>query len=192
MLKIRRIGILGGTFNPVHMGHLVLAEQIREHLRLEKIIFVPTYLPPHKKVKALAPAQERYHMVAKALKSHPFFEASSLELARGGVSYSIETLKQFRNIYPRANLYFIIGSDSLEELSAWKDIEKLSKICKFVVAKRPGHELKKMPGNMQVVDIKVKNISSTEIRRRIRAGQSIRRLVPEGVREYILKKNLYQ
>jgi nicotinate-nucleotide adenylyltransferase len=192
MYKVRRIGILGGTFNPIHAGHLVLAEQTRQRLRLEKVIFVPTYFPPHKELNALAPAQERYHMVAKALKTNPFFEVSSLELARGGVSYTIETVKKFRSIYPRASLYFIIGSDSLEELSTWKNIEKLNKICKFVVVRRPGYAPRRLFPNMQVMDIKVKNISSTDIRRRIRTGKSIRNLVPEEVRKYILKKKLYR
>lgn len=192
MYKVRRIGILGGTFNPIHAGHLVLAEQTRQRLRLEKVIFVPTYFPPHKEVKALAPAQERCHMVTKALKTNPFFEVSSLELARGGVSYSIETVKKFRSIYPRASLYFIIGSDSLEELSTWKNIEKLNKICKFVVVRRPGYAPRRLFPNMQVIDIDTKDISSTDIRRRIRTGKSIRSLVPEEVRKYILKKKLYR
>lgn len=188
----RRVGILGGTFNPIHMGHLVLAEQARGLLRLEKVIFVPTNLPPHKKVSSLVPAQQRYHMVAKALKSNPCFEVSDLELTRGGVSYSVETLRKFKSIFRHAALYFIVGSDFLKEFSGWRDIGKLSKICKFVIAARPGYPLGRLPGNMQAIKVSALDISSTGIRKRIRAKKPIRYLVPEEVRKYILKKRLYR
>ncbi|MBU3934252.1 MAG: nicotinate-nucleotide adenylyltransferase [Candidatus Omnitrophica bacterium] len=192
MAKSKRIGILGGTFNPIHMGHLVLAEQARGLLRLEKVIFIPTNLPPHKRVSSLAPAQERYHMVAKALKSNPRFEVSDLELIRGGVSYSVETLRKLKSIFRHTALYFIVGSDFLKEFSGWRDIDKLSKICKFVIAARPGYPLGRLPGNMQAIKVSALDISSTGIRKRIRTKKPIRYLVPEEVRKYILKKGLYR
>jgi len=204
MANFRRIGILGGSFNPIHLGHLVLAEQARELLRLEKIIFVPAYLRPHKRAGRLALAQERHHMISRALKSNPSFAVSDIELRRKGISYSIDTLNQFKCIFPHTSLYFIVGSDFLKEFSIWKDLSSFSKICKFVVALRPGYPLAKLPpaqarqgrgrlpGNMQTIEITSLDISSTAIRERIRKGQSIRYLVLEEVRRYILKKGLYR
>lgn len=194
MSKSRKIGILGGTFNPVHMGHLVLAEQAREHLRLDKVIFIPTNISPHKRrQKRLELAKKRYYMVTRALKSNPYFEACRLELARGGISYSLQTVRELKSIFPEANLYFIVGSDFLSEFSRWKDVDKLSKICKFAIAERPGFPFKKPLTKMQVVRIPTAalDISSSDIRRRLKRGESIRYLVPERVRKYILKKRLY-
>ena len=187
----RRVGILGGTFNPIHLGHLVLAEQARESLHLEKVIFVPTNLPPHKKIRALATAQQRYQMAALALKSNPRFEVSDLELARGGVSYSAQTLKELKSALPRSRLFFIVGSDFLKEFLGWKDIDEINKICKFAVAQRPGYPFKNLP-DMQAINIAALDISSTDIRKRIKANKSIRYLVPEKVRTYILRKGLYR
>ena len=142
-------------------------------------------------------------MVAKALKSNPCFEVSELELTRGGVSYSVETLRKFKSIFRHSTLYFIVGADFLKEFSGWRDINKLSKICKFVIAARPGYPFKNLPaglkqgrrglpGNMQAIDVTALDISSTDIRKRIRTGKSIRYLVPGEVRKYILKKRLYR
>lgn len=191
MVRFRRIGILGGTFNPIHLGHLLLAEQARHLLNLEKIIFVPTHLPPHKKIKTLAPVEDRYQMVALAIKSNPYFELSDLELRRSGISYSVETVRKFKSIFPHTNLYFIVGSDFLREFLTWKNIGELNEICRFIIATRPGYPFKRLPRNMQAINISALNISSTDIRKRIRRGQSIRYLVPEEVRGYILKKRLY-
>ena len=192
MLKRRRIGLLGGTFNPIHLGHLALAEEARQLLCLAKVIFIPVHLPPHKKVGALTPAQERYHMISLAIKSNPFFEVSNIELKRGGISYSVETVQELKFRFPHTNLYFIVGSDFLKEFSVRKDIDRLSKICKFAIAQRPGHTFKKIPKNMQMIKVSALDISSTDIRKRIKARRSIRYLVPEGVRKYILKKKLYR
>jgi len=199
MPKIRRIGILGGTFNPIHLGHLVLAEQAKQLLNLEKVIFIPTNLPPHKRHKTLASAQERYHMVSLAIKSNPYFDVSNIELKRGGVSYSVETIGKLKSLFSQANLYFIVGSDFLKEFSTWKDIGELRKICKFVVAQRPGYPFKNLPAgrqellkNTRTIKVTVLDISSTDIRKRIQTKQSISYLVPEEVRKYILKKGLYQ
>lgn len=194
---MRRIGILGGTFNPIHLGHLVLAEESRQLLRLAKVIFVPASLPPHKTVKQLAPAQQRYRMVTLAVKSNPYFEVSDIEIKRGGVSYSVQTLRAFNSLFRHTNLYFIVGSDFLQEFSAWKDIDKINKVCKLVVAPRPGFPFKNPPLGrkgllrMRVINIPALDISSTDIRKRIRKKRSIRYLTPEAVRKYILKKRLY-
>ncbi|MBL7085467.1 MAG: nicotinate-nucleotide adenylyltransferase [Candidatus Omnitrophica bacterium] len=192
MPKIERIGILGGTFNPVHLGHLVLAEQARQLLRLKEVIFVPTNLPPHKRKRHLAAAKDRYRMLSLAVKSNLSFAVSDLELERGGISYSIETMKKFKSLFPQANLYFIVGSDFLEDFLTWKDIDKLRRICKIVVAPRPGHPIKKLPRNMQIIKVNALDITSSDIRRRIKTKASIRYLIPEEVRKYILKKGLYR
>lgn len=192
MPKIERIGILGGTFNPVHLGHLVLAEQAKQLLRLKEVIFVPTNLPPHKRKGHLAAAKDRYRMLSLAVKSNLSFAVSDLELERGGISYSIETMKKFESLFPQANLYFIVGSDFLEEFLTWKDIDKLRRICKIVIAPRPGHPIKRLPGNMQIIKVNALDITSSDIRRRIKTKASIRYLIPEEVRKYILKKGLYR
>ncbi len=202
MAKRRRIGILGGTFNPIHLGHLLLAEQTRGVLGLEKVIFVPANLPPHKSQAPLAPAQQRYKMVALAVESHPGFEVSDLEIKRSGVSYSVETVAAFQSLFRLRNLYFIVGSDFLRELSGWKDLDKIAKICKFIVAQRPGYPLpgippaktisKRLSQKLREIHINALDISSTDIRRRIKTGQTIRYLVPESVRKYISSKGLYR
>lgn len=192
MRKTTRIGILGGTFNPVHIGHLVLAEEACRLLGLKKVIFIPTNLPPHKNARGLASTQERLHMLVLAIKSNPSFCVSDLEIKRGGISYSIETVKELKSKFLRATLYFIVGSDFLKEFSTWKDKVELSKICKFAIASRPGYPLTKLPKKMQAIEISAPDVSSTDIRRRIKANKSIRLLVPEKVRKYILKKRLYR
>lgn len=192
MPKRRRIGMLGGTFNPIHLGHLGLAEQAKQILDLEKVIFVPVNRPPHKGLKGLLPARERYRMVALAVKSKPCFEVSDSEIRRGGISYSVETIREFKSLFRHAGLYFIVGSDFLAEFSKWKDKAKIKKICKFAIAERVGHPLKKLPREMQKINISVLDISSTDIRKRIKSGKSIRYLVPKEVRKYIIKKKLYR
>jgi len=188
----KRIGILGGTFNPIHLGHLALAEEARGLLGLEKVIFVPANLPPHKSAKELIPAPQRYRMIALAIKSNPAFEVSDFEIRRGGLSYSIETVKAFKSIYAHRSLYFIVGSDFLREFSAWKDTAKLSKACRFVIAQRPGFAAKRLPKNMQSINIAALDISSTDIRKRIKSNKPVRYLLPEEVRKYIAKKRLYR
>lgn len=199
MRKVRRIGILGGTFNPIHIGHLVLAEAARERLYLQKVIFVPCCLPPHKSKTVLTSAKIRFLMVGLAIESNPSFEISGLEIKRGGVSYSIDTARELSSNFPQASLYFIVGSDFLQGSSQWKDIAQLSKLGKFAIAQRPGYPFSKnhLKGsirkrNMYLLNLNALDISSTNIRARIKAKQSIRYLVPEKVRKYILQKKLYR
>lgn len=191
MHHFKRIGILGGSFNPIHLGHLILAEEAREKLRLDKVIFVPANLAPLKSPRSLAAACARSRMVAEALGGNPYFEVSDIELKRKGLSYSIETVREFKSIFRHARLYFIVGSDFLKEFAVWKDIGSLSEICKIVIAERPGYLLKRLPKNMQAIKIRALDVSSTDIRKRIGTGKSIRYLVPEKVRKYILKKKIY-
>lgn len=191
-----RIGILGGTFNPIHNAHLVVAAEVAQGFSLDKIIFVPSYLPPHKNDPDIAPSQDRFQMCLLATKSNPSFSVSSLELERGGKSYSIETVKEFLNIYGEdTKLYFITGADAILEISTWKDIEELFQLCEFIVASRPGFQTDKIDKHVlertHLIKVPALDISSTDIRRRVREGRNIKYLVPEEVEEYIYKHKLY-
>ena len=187
-----RIGVLGGTFDPVHIGHLVLAEEAVNQLGLDRLIFVPTNQPPHKDYSPLADAEDRFIMAKLAVEDNPSFEVSRVEIDRPGKSYSVETLKQLKEEYgPEAEIFLLTGSDSLEELSSWRQIDEVLRLCRFVVAGRPGYPLKNLPPGAGSISITPVNVSSTEIRRRIEQGESIRELLPDKVRKYILEKGLY-
>jgi len=194
-----KIGILGGTFNPVHIGHLILAEEVREKLNLDKIIFVPAYLPPHKDSCDIALAGARMDMVTLAIRGNRFFLASDTEIRRDGRSYTIDTLKEFKSVYPEDELYFIIGSDLLKYLDDWKDWDEIAKMVKFIVATRPGYPLEEISTYIDsrqtgasTVAIRAVDVSGFEIRKAIKENRSFRYLVPEVVFKYIQKKRLYQ
>ena len=187
-----KIGILGGTFNPIHIGHLILAEEVREKLKLDKIIFVPAYLPPHKNNSEIASVRDRYEMVKRAIKNNKNFSVSDIEIKRDGLSYTIDTINEFKRLYPKDELYFIIGSDLLNYLDEWKDLGQILKMVKFIVATRPGFSLEKIPSYISTIDIRAIDVSGYEIRRCIKEGRSFRYLVPETVYNYINKKNLYK
>lgn len=187
-----KIGILGGTFNPIHIGHLILAEEVREKLSLERIIFVPTYLPPHKDNSDIAKAQDRYQMIKLAIKNNRYFLLSDIEIRRDGRSYTIDTVKEFKKIYPNDELYFITGSDLLKYLDEWKDLKEIINLVEFIVATRPGYPLEQMPPYIKTVAIRPVDVSAFEIRKRIKENKSFRYLVPEAVFKYINKKGLYR
>jgi nicotinate-nucleotide adenylyltransferase len=186
-----KIGILGGTFNPIHIGHLILAEEVREKLGLDKVIFVPTYIPPHKQNSDVAAAAERLRMVKAAIKGNGYFSASDIEIKRKGPSYTVDTVKVFNKKFPGDELYFITGSDLLKYLDEWKDFRELLRLVKFVVATRPGYPLEKIPSYVRRVGIRAVDVSAFEIRQCIKGSKSFRYLVPEAVFEYINKNNLY-
>ena len=186
-----KIGILGGTFNPIHIGHLVLADQVEEALSLDKIIFIPTYLPPHKKDTDLIDAEVRLKMVRLAIKDNKKFSVSDIETKRKNLSYTIDTLKELKKIYKNDELFFIVGSDACSYLNMWKNIEDILKIVKFIVINRPGYVVDNIRQELKVIQIQAIDISADEIRKRIKENKSIRYLVPEDVRKYILKKGLY-
>jgi len=187
-----KIGILGGTFNPVHIGHLILAEEAREKLSLDKIIFVPANLPPHKLNGDIASASLRYKMLRLAVKSSKYFSVSDVEIKRNGRSYTIDTVKKLKGIYPGDELYFIIGSDLLKYLDEWKDLSEITKLVKFVAATRPGYPLEKIPTYIATLPIRAVDISGFEIRQAIKNNKSFKYLVPEAVFQYITKKGLYK
>jgi len=187
-----RIGILGGTFNPLHNGHMALAEEARAKLSLDKLIFVPACIPPHKSAKDIIPARDRYEMILLALEDRPEFEVSDIEIKLKGKSYSINTVKKFKDIYGKdAEIFFITGSDSLQELAAWKDIAKLKDICTFVIAARPGYAAAGQPAGTIFMKADTPDISSTDIRRRVKEGEPFRGLVPIGIYNSIIIRKLY-
>jgi nicotinate-nucleotide adenylyltransferase len=186
-----KIGILGGTFNPIHIGHLILAEEAREKLGLDKIIFVPAYLPPHKDNADIAQACERLKMVSLATKGNKYFSVSDCEIKRDGRSYTIDTIREFKEKFPKDELYFIIGSDLLKYLAEWKDLVDIIKMVKFIAATRPGFALEKIPSYISTLAIRAVDVSGFEIRQAIKASKSFRYLVPDAVYRYILKRKLY-
>ncbi|MGA2775767.1 MAG: nicotinate-nucleotide adenylyltransferase [Candidatus Omnitrophota bacterium] len=187
-----KIGILGGTFNPIHTGHLILAEEAREKLKLNKIIFVPAHLPPHKDNSDIAQAQQRFAMLKLALKGNKHFAVSNIEIKRQGRSYTIDTLKEFKKLYPNDELFFLIGSDLLKYLDEWKDLGEIIKMVKFITATRPGYPLEKIPTYISTLPIRAVDISAFEIRSAIKKDKSFRYLVPERVFAYIKRKKLYK
>lgn len=187
-----KIGILGGTFNPIHIGHLILAEEAREKLSLDKVIFVPTFLPPHKDNSDIAPAKDRLTMIKYAIKTNKYFLVSDIEIKRNGRSYTIDTIKEFKEKFQADDLYFIIGSDLLKYLEDWKDLNEIIKMVKFIAATRPGFALEKIPSYINTLPIRAVDVSAFEIRACVKEGKSFRYLVPESVFNYIKKKGLYK
>ncbi|MEI6862830.1 MAG: nicotinate-nucleotide adenylyltransferase [Candidatus Omnitrophota bacterium] len=188
-----RIGLLGGTFNPIHIGHLILADEALSKLKLDKIVFIPTYIPPHKSVESTTKPKERLKMVELAIEDNANFEVSNFEISSKKTSYSIDTLKEFRNKYgDDAELYFITGSDLLKDLFSWKNVNDIFKISKFIVANRPGYPVTDVPKEVETVVITPIEVSAEDIRKRLKSGRSIRYLVPEKVRNYITERNLYK
>lgn len=190
-----RIGIIGGTFNPIHYGHLFAAEEIYYRFKLDKVIFVPSHQPPHKEGR-VAPARHRFRMTKLAVRSNPHFEISGIEIDRPGKSYTIDTIKSFKGIYgEKTQIYFITGADVILDIGTWKDFRQLLKLCQFVALTRPGYNLEKLKKNLLseiiLVEIPALAISGTDIRKRLREGQPIKYLVPESVENYIYEHGLY-
>lgn len=199
-----RIGVLGGTFNPIHLGHLLLAQQALERCELNNVIFIPCSCPPHKSTAMLAPARHRLAMTRQALAHDLCFEASDMEVSRGGVSYAVDTVTELRKQHADAEVFFIIGSDSLKELYLWRNIESLLPLCHFVTFARPGHDVETItPESLHlqspwperllenVVTGRLIDISSSDIRHRVAEGMAIRYLVPGPVEMYIAEHGLY-
>lgn len=189
-----KLGILGGTFNPVHIGHLALAQECWHALALEKVIFVPAYLPPHKDVENDVSPADRLNMLRLALEEDDRFEISTHELDAGGTSYSIDTIKSFRKKYGEdAELFFLTGADSAESLSEWKDVDEVLRLATFVIATRPGWKAESPYGErVRHIDIPDVEVSSTMIRDRVRRREPVDYYVPAPVVRYIRNKGLYR
>jgi len=200
-----RIGILGGTFNPIHLGHLIVAQCALESLDLTRLLLVPCARPPHKPRANLTEAEHRLAMVELAIEDNPWLEACDLEVRRGGVSYAIDTVRELHAANPGAEFFFVIGSDTLAELHQWKDIYNLLPLCRFVAFTRPGREAPvpresdlhldaPWPARLlkDVVTGRRIEISSSDIRYRVAEGMSIQYLVPQPVAVYIAEHRLYQ
>jgi len=190
---MKRIGILGGTFNPIHIGHLTIAQMVCEQLKLDKVIFVPSYLPPHKSGRNVVSAKDRYAMVQLAIRGNRCFDISDFEIKKKGKSYSIETVTYFRDrLWPGAKVFFIIGGDLLPQLHTWRQIDDLVKIVSFVVVERPGYDVKVSELTVKFVEAPVPQTSSTYVRRRLASGKTVKYLIPDNVLRYIEKNKLYQ
>jgi nicotinate-nucleotide adenylyltransferase len=215
-----RLGLLGGTFNPIHLGHVQAARIVKERCRLDRVLFIPSFIPPHKEGQDVASAQHRFSMVQLAIKGEPGFEASTLEIDSPGTSYSIDTLDRVSQSQPEAEVFFILGIDAFLEIATWKDYEKVLDRCSFIVISRPGYLLEearsvldgRLQGRMKdlgisgewgdslspeagptiyLLEIDALDIASSEIRRRLFSGASIADMAPESVREYIKEHRLY-
>ncbi len=191
---MKRIGILGGTFNPIHIGHLAMAETARDRCRLDRVLFVPCSRPPHKNIRNLIAAQHRFQMVRLAIKGNPYFEVSDFEVNKGGKSYTIDTVNYFHRIFPKGtNLFFIVGGDNLQTLSTWKDIKDVLKIVTFIVLNRPGHPINRSAAIRHIsVPMPDIGVSASYIRRCRQEGRSVKYFVPDPVLEYMDQQRLYR
>ncbi len=215
----KRIGIFGGTFNPIHTGHVKAAQEVQRAFRMDRILFIPSSIPPHKVSPDIAPASHRMKMVELAISSYPRLVPSSIEIDAGGKSYSILTLEKLKAKFPKASMFFILGVDAFLEIDTWREHEKLLEQCHFVVISRPGYHLKEAAktigkeytdrivwvsepfdykedryGSHKIffLAIPTLNIASRDVREKIKTGKSIKNLVTETVEKYIRQNKLYQ
>jgi nicotinate-nucleotide adenylyltransferase len=213
-----RIGLFGGTFDPIHWGHLRSAEEVREAFRLDRILFIPTSKPPHKRGQTTTPAHDRLAMVRLAVANNPYFKVSTVEIRRAGVSYSIDTVRYFVNRNKgKDSFFFMLGLDAFREIGTWKDFEQLFPLCNFIVTSRPGsrdsnplrgtsvavrrlfcYDFKqntyrhRSGTSLQFLKLTDFAVSASDIRDKVRDRKSIRYLVPSSVEAYIRKRGLYQ
>jgi nicotinate-nucleotide adenylyltransferase len=189
----RRLGIMGGTFDPIHHGHLVAASEVAHHFALDEVVFVPTGEPYQK--RKVSPSEDRYLMTVVATASNPRFKVSRVDIDRDGPTYTIDTLRDMRAQHPDAELFFITGADAFASIVGWKDADELWQLAHFVAVTRPGHHLSISgypPDRVSELEIPALAISSTDCRARVRAGYPVWYLVPDGVVQYISKHDLYR
>ncbi|MBW3630432.1 MAG: nicotinate-nucleotide adenylyltransferase [Gemmatimonadetes bacterium] len=189
----QRIGILGGTFDPPHVGHLMVAADVFAALELDRLLLIPSASPPHKQGQVRATAEQRLAMVRTAADGDDRFEVDDIELRRPGASYTVDTLRELRTRYHGAELFFVIGMDQFRELHTWREPEEVARLARLAVVSRDG-DLLVGESPIPVVPVAVTRIdlSATDIRRRIHAGESIRYFVPDPVREFIEREGLYK
>jgi nicotinate-nucleotide adenylyltransferase len=195
----RRLGVMGGTFDPIHYGHLVTAEEAQVQFALDEVVFVPTGRPWMKEDRDVSPAEDRYLMTVIATASNPRFRVSRIEVDRDGPTYTVDTLRALGRENPDAELYFITGADAMLEILDWKHPDEVLSLAHFIAATRPGYDLARFEAeertrhpNVSEMNIPALAISSTDVRMRVREGRPIRYLVPEGVKSYVEKAGLYR
>ncbi|MBB5957747.1 nicotinate-nucleotide adenylyltransferase [Saccharothrix tamanrassetensis] len=190
----RRIGVMGGTFDPVHHGHLVAASEVQARFELDEVIFVPTGQPWQKSEREVSPAEDRYLMTVVATASNPRFSVSRVDIDRDGPTYTFDTLNDLKAMHPDADLFFITGADALEQILSWRRADDVFSLAHFIGVTRPGYELNDthLPrGAVSLVEVPAMAISSTAVRDRTAAGLPVWYLVPDGVVQYISKRRLY-
>ncbi len=187
-----KIGLLGGTFNPIHYGHLILGEQVSGQLGLDRVIYVPSFMPPHKSNRDVISAFHRLKMLRLAVGDNKHFSVSDAEIKRRGKSYTIDTLREIKKQNPAAELFFLCGSDLVSELPSWKNIDEIFQLAKFVLAKRPGFGKRLSGKSFLKIHVAQVDISSSLLRALVRQGRSIRYLTPDSVVTYIEKHKLYR
>jgi nicotinate-nucleotide adenylyltransferase len=205
MSQVKRVAVFGGTFDPVHLGHLILAEQAREQARLDEVWFIPAASPPHKQGQQITPFAQRVEMLSLAVAGNPAFRIDELEKGRPGPSYTADTLAELRRLNPETDVHLLIGSDCLPDLPHWHEPARILQLAGLLVAARPGwkvmtgEELRSslclpetVPLRYQVVEVPLIDTASRDLRRRAEEGRSLRYLVPRAVECYILEKRLYQ
>ena len=191
-----RLGVMGGTFDPVHHGHLVAASEVASLFGLDEVVFVPTGQPWQKTERRVSPAEDRYLMTVIATASNPRFSVSRVDIDRGGLTYTIDTLRELSaERGPDTDLFFITGADALEQIFSWHDAEDVFDLAHFIGVTRPGHQLADPglpPGKVSLVEVPAMAISSTGCRERVRHGEPVWYLVPDGIVQYINKRGLYR
>ena len=198
---MQRLGIMGGTFDPIHYGHLLMAEEARQAFALDEVVFVPNGRPAHKKAYLVSAPEDRYAMTLLATGSNPAFRCSRVEIERPGLSYTIDTVRAFRQARPELDaLYFITGADAVLEILTWHEYDRLVRECQFIAVTRPGFVLERLGEiagaeflhQIHFLPIPGLEISSTDLRRRVREGRSVKYLTPEPVESYIRQRGLYR
>jgi nicotinate-nucleotide adenylyltransferase len=191
----KRLGVMGGTFDPVHHGHLVAASEVASLFELDEVVFVPTGQPWQKEDQRVSPAEDRYLMTVIATASNPQFSVSRIDIDRGGRTYTLDTLRDLRAEYGDVDLFFITGADALSQIFSWRDARELFAMAHFIGVTRPGHTLTDpgIPdGGVSLVEVPALAISSTDCRLRVARGEPVWYLVPDGVVRYINKRKLYR
>lgn len=195
MREARRIGIMGGTFDPIHHGHLVSASEVQSRFGLDEVVFVPTGQPWQKEGRVVSNAEDRYLMTVIATASNPVFSVSRIDIDRGVQTYTVDTLRDIHQQYPSDELFFITGADALEQILTWRDAEELFDLAHFIGVTRPGYELNDhhLPrGKVSLVEVTAMAISSTDLKHRVARDEPIWYLVPDGVVRFINKRKLYR
>lgn len=188
-----RLGVFGGTFDPPHVGHLAVASEVHAALQLDRMLIVPSAVPPHKRGRVRASAEQRLEMVRAAVAGDPRFEVDDLEIRRAGPSYTVDTLRALRERFPASELFFVVGVDQVQELHTWREPDEVARLACLAVVERGGEPLPEQDRfRLERVPVTRIDVSSTEIRRRVAAGEPVRYLVTEPVREIIEREGLYK